>query len=325
MTTSEEFRGGLDAVLAAYERIRNVVHRTPVFTCRAINEQCSATVFFKCENFQRVGAFKFRGASYAVLSLADEEAVRGVVTHSSGNHAAALALAARIRSIPAYIVMPRNAPAIKRQAVENYGGQITECEPTQEAREIACRELMHRTGATLIHPYDDPRVIAGQGTAALEFLQDVPDLDVLIAPVGGGGLLSGTALAGHGLKPGIRIIGAEPRLADDAAESLRRGQIVPARPPVTIADGLRTSLGKLTFAILRQHVEAIALADEEEIVAAQRLIMERMKIVVEPSAAVPLAALLFRPLGLQGLRVGIILSGGNVDLSPLFARGDAQS
>lgn len=308
----------LDAVCAAHDRIRHFIHRTPIFTCRAINDRCQATIFFKCENFQRVGAFKFRGACNAVLSLGDDEAARGVVTHSSGNHAAALALAARLRGIPAYIVMPRNAPAIKRQAVESYGGIITECDPTQEAREAACQRLMQQTGAILIHPYNDPRIIAGQGTAAWELVHDVPELEVLIAPVGGGGLLSGTAIAGHGFRPDIRIIGGEPALADDAAESLRQGRIVPARPPRTIADGLRTSLGTLTFAILRQHVETIALAEEDEILDAQRLIMERMKIVVEPSAAVPLAALLHRPLGLQGKRIGIILSGGNVDLSPLF-------
>lgn len=308
----------LDAVCAAHDRIRHFIHRTPIFTCKAINDRCQATIFFKCENLQRVGAFKFRGACNAVFSLDDAEAERGVVTHSSGNHAAALALAARMRGIPAYIVMPRNAPAIKRQAVQSYGGIITECDSTQEAREAACEEVMRQTGANLIHPYNDARIIAGQGTAAWELVHDVPDLEVLMAPVGGGGLLSGTAIAGHGFNPDIRIIAGEPALADDAAQSLREGRIVPARPPRTIADGLRTSLGSLTFAIIRQHVETIALAEEDEIRDAQRLIMERMKIVVEPSAAVPLAALLNRPLGLTGKRIGIILSGGNVDLSPLF-------
>jgi threonine dehydratase len=325
MSTVDPLGCDVDLIRAAYDRIRHVVHHTPVFTCRALNDLCQADVFFKCENFQRVGAFKFRGASHAVLSLTEDEAARGVVTHSSGNHAAALALAARLRGIPAYIVMPRNASPFKRKAVEHYGGQITECEPTLASREAACQELLHRTGATLIHPYDDLRVIVGQGTAAWEFLLDVPDLDVLMAPVGGGGLMSGTAIAGHGLKPDLRLIGCEPSLADDAAESLRLGRIVPARPPRTIADGLRTSLGTLTFAILRQHVETIALAEEDEIIEAQRLIMERMKIVVEPSAAVPLAALLHRPLMLPGRRIGIILSGGNVDLSPLFSSGQLSS
>jgi threonine dehydratase len=312
-------------VRAAHDRIRPFVHHTPVLTCSAINGLVRARVFFKCENFQKVGAFKIRGATNAVQSLFDQAAARGVVTHSSGNHAAALALAAHRRGIPAYIVMPNNAPPNKRDAVAGYGGKITFCEPTQAAREAACAELVRSTGATLVHPYDDEAVIAGQGTTALELLEDVPDLDAILAPVGGGGLLSGTLIAAKGVRPDIRVIGCEPALADDAAASLREGRIVPARPPVTIADGLRTSLGQKTFPIIRELVETIALAEESEILSALRLMLERMKVVVEPSSAVPLAALLNRPLGLTGKRVGIIVSGGNLDVSRLFADGGRPS
>lgn len=312
-------RPDLSAIRAAHERIRPYVHRTPVLTSSAIDALSGVNVHFKCENFQKVGAFKFRGACNAVFSLSDDEAKRGVVTHSSGNHAAALALAARLRSIPAYIVMPSNAPPNKKAAVEGYGGRITFCEPTQAARESTCAEIMRSTGATLVHPYDDARVIAGQGTAALELLEEVPELDAVLTPVGGGGLLSGTLIAVKELRPKTRVIAAEPALADDAAASLREGRVVPARTTLTVADGLRTSLGQLTFPIIRELVETIALVEESEIVAAQRLIMERMKIVVEPSSAVPLAALLNRPLNLLGARVGIILSGGNADLSRLFS------
>jgi threonine dehydratase len=308
----------LTDVRAAHDRIRPFVHRTPVLTCSAINALASARVFFKCENFQKVGAFKIRGATNAVQSLSEEAAARGVVTHSSGNHAAALALAAHRRGIPAYIVMPSNAPPNKREAVAGYGGRITFCEPTQAAREATCAGLVRQTGATLVHPYDDDAVIAGQGTAALELLEEVPDLDAILAPVGGGGLLSGTLIAAKGVRPHVRVIGCEPALADDAAASLQEGRIVPARPPITIADGLRTSLGERTFPIIRELVETIALAEEAEIRAALRLMLERMKVVVEPSSAVPLAALLHRPLGLAGKRVGIIVSGGNLDVSRLF-------
>jgi threonine dehydratase len=306
-------------IRAAHDRIRSFIHRTPVLTCSAINGLVEARVFFKCENFQKVGAFKIRGATNAVQSLPDQAAARGVVTHSSGNHAAALALAAHRRGIPAYIVMPNNAPPNKRDAVAGYGGKITFCEPTQAAREAACAELVRSTGATLVHPYDNDAVIAGQGTAALELLEDVPDLDAILVPVGGGGLLSGTLIAAKGVRPDIRVIGCEPALADDAAASVREGRIIPARPPVTIADGLRTSLGQKTFPIIRELVETIALAEESEILSALRLVLERMKVVVEPSSAVPLAALLNRPLGLTGKRVGIIVSGGNLDVSRLFS------
>ncbi|HJZ94596.1 MAG TPA: pyridoxal-phosphate dependent enzyme [Gemmataceae bacterium] len=307
----------LKDIRAAHERIRPFIYRTPVLTCAAIDAMSGVRVFFKCENFQKVGAFKIRGATNAVLSLSAEQAARGVATHSSGNHAAALALAARLRGIPAHIVMPRTAPPVKRAAVEGYGGRITFCEPDQAAREAAAAEVVRTTGATLIHPYNDDRVIAGQGTAALELLEDVPDLDAVLAPVGGGGLLSGTLLAVKGVRPSARVIGCEPALADDAAQSLREGRIVPARPPITIADGLRTALGDKTLPIIRELVDKIALAEEAEIRHALRTILERMKIVVEPSAAVPLAVVLNRPLGLAGARVGVILSGGNVDLANL--------
>ncbi len=318
MHANTQARPDLAAIRAAHERIRPFIHRTPLLTSSAINEMAGASVYFKCENLQKVGAFKFRGACNAVFSLSDQEAARGVVTHSSGNHAAALALAAKKRGIPAYIVMPRTAPAIKKTAVEGYGGRITLCEPTQAAREAAAAELMRSTGANLVHPYDDVRVIAGQGTAALEFLDEVADLDAILTPVGGGGLLSGTAIAAKSLRPGIRIFGCEPALADDAAQSLREGRIVPARPPATIADGLLTSLGNITFPIVRELVDSIALVEEAEIVAALRTILERMKIVIEPSSAVPLAALLNRPLGLASRKVGIILSGGNLDVSKVL-------
>jgi threonine dehydratase len=318
MDPSTPPRPDLAAIRAAHERIRPHIHRTPVLSSTAVNEMTGATVYFKCENFQKVGAFKFRGACNAVFSLSNEEASRGVVTHSSGNHAAALALAARKRGIPAYIVMPRTAPAIKTTAVEGYGGRITFCEPTQAAREAAAAELMGSTGANLVHPYDDVRVIAGQGTAALELLEEIPDLDAILTPLGGGGLLCGTLITAKSLKPSIRVIGCEPALADDAAQSLREGRIVPARPPATIADGLLTSLGKITFPIVRDLVETIALAEEAEIVDALRVVLERMKIVIEPSSAVPLAVLMRRPLGLAGRKVGIILSGGNLDVSKVL-------
>ena len=302
---------------AAHDRIRPFVHRTPILTCSSIDALAGASVFFKCENFQKTGAFKFRGATNAVRSLSDHEAACGVVTHSSGNHAAALALAARVRGILAHIVMPHTAPAVKKAAVEGYGGLITFCDPDQASREAAATAVIRATGGTLVHPYNDHRVIAGQGTAALELLEDVPDLDAVLAPVGGGGLLSGTAIAVFGHRPAARVIGCEPALADDAAQSLRERRIVPPRKPATIADGLLTGLGDLTYPILRDLVETIELVEEAEIVAALRLILERMKIVVEPSAAVPLAVLLNRPLGLAGARVGIILSGGNVDVTRL--------
>jgi len=304
-------------IRAAAERIRPYAHRTPVMTCASLNEQVGAQVFFKCENLQKVGAFKFRGACNAVFSLSDADAARGVVAHSSGNHAQALALAARLRGVPAYIVMPSNAPAVKKAAVAGYGGRITFCEPTLAARESTQAQVIAETGATEVHPYNNERVIAGQGSAALELLQDVPDLDVIMAPVGGGGLLSGTAIAATELSTRIRVIGAEPEMADDAYRSLAAGEIQPSVSPRTIADGLLTQLGTLTFPILRERVEQIVTVSEAGIIAAMKFVWERAKIVIEPSAAVPVAVLWERKIDLRGLRVGIILSGGNVDLDRL--------
>ena len=301
----------------AAERIRPHAHRTPVMTCRSLDERVGAQVFMKCENLQKVGAFKFRGACNAVLSLSPDEAARGVATHSSGNHAQALALAARMRGIPAYIVMPRNAPAVKQAAVAGYGGIITLCEPTLAARESTLAEVVAATGAEVVHPYNDVRVIAGQGTAALELLADVPDLDVIMAPVGGGGLLSGTAIAARAVAPQIRVIAAEPAGADDAFRSLAAGHIIPSVQPQTIADGLLTSLGDLTFPIIRDHVEQIVTVSEPAIVAAMKFVWERAKLVVEPSGVVPIAALWEEAIDLRGLRVGVILSGGNVGLEHL--------
>lgn len=301
----------------AAERIRPFAHRTPVLTNESLNQRVGVQVFLKCENMQKVGAFKFRGACNAVFSLSDEEAKRGVVTHSSGNHAQALALAARLRGIPAYIVMPDNAPQVKKDAVAGYGGQITFCKPTLEARESTMGRIRLETGATVVHPYDNERVIAGQGTAALELLTEIPDLDVVIAPVGGGGLLSGTSIAAKGLKPGIRVIAAEPEMADDAYRSMQAGKIVPSVNPKTIADGLLTSLGALTFPIIRQNVEQIVTVSERGIIEAMRFIWERVKIVIEPSAAVAVGVLWEKKIDLSGLKVGVILSGGNVDLNKL--------
>jgi len=276
-----------------------------------------ARVFFKCENFQKVGAFKYRGACNAVFSLSEEEAARGVATHSSGNHAQALALAARMRGIPAYIVMPRTAPAVKKAAVLGYGGQVSLCEPTLAAREAALDEVVARTGAEIVHPYNDERVMAGQGTAVMELLEDVPDLDVVMTPVGGGGLLGGTAVAATELKPGIRVIAGEPEGADDAFRSLALGSIQPSIGPKTIADGLLTSLGTLTFPIIRERVEQIVTVSDAGIIETMKFIWERMKIVVEPSGTVPAAVLWERKIDLSGLKVGVILSGGNVDLGNL--------
>ncbi len=308
---------GLDAIRDAHRRIGPHIHRTPVQTCRSIDERVGARLYFKCENFQKVAAFKARGATNAVFSLSADEAAHGVVTHSSGNHGAALAWAARQRGIPAWIVMPHNAPRIKQNAVRGFGGEIVFCEPNVAAREQACGEVMRRTGAALVHPYNDYRVIAGQGTAALELLDDVPDLDVVIAPVGGGGLLSGTAIAAKGTRPAIRVIGAEPANADDASRSFRSGRIEPLPATTTIADGLRTTLGDKTLGIIRALVDDIATCSEETIVEAMRFTWERMKIIIEPSCAVPLAMLLERGVDVSGARVGVVLTGGNVDLDRL--------
>ncbi|MCA1800863.1 MAG: pyridoxal-phosphate dependent enzyme [Rhodothermaceae bacterium] len=307
----------IDDIRRAAERIRPYVHRTPVMTCESLNHMAGAFLFFKCENFQKAGAFKMRGAANAVFSLPDDAAARGVATHSSGNHAAALSLAATLRGIEAYIVMPENSPGVKKAAVEGYGGRITFCEPTLQAREDTLADVVDRTGAIFIPPYNHPDIIAGQGTAALELIEDTPVLDAIIAPVGGGGLMSGTAITAQSLSPGIMVYGAEPEMADDAYRSFKTGVLQPSVNPATVADGLKTSLGEITFEIIKHHVDEIATVSEEAIIRAMRLIWERMKIIVEPSCAVPLAALLERKLDVRGKKVGIILSGGNVDLDRL--------
>jgi len=307
----------LHDIRQAAERIKPYAHRTPVLTNASLDQKVGARVFLKCENLQKVGAFKFRGACNAVYSLTDEEAARGVCTHSSGNHAQALALAAGMRGIPAYIVMPDNAPAVKKNAVAGYGGVITFCEPTLEARESTMEKIRSETGATVVHPYNDRRVISGQGTAALELLEDVPGLDVIIAPVGGGGLLSGTAIAATELKRGIRVIAGEPEMADDAFRSMQAGEIIPSVHPRTIADGLLTSLGTLTFPIIQQRVEQIVTVSETGIIETMKYIWERAKIIIEPSSAVAVGVLWEKKIDLSGLKVGVILSGGNVDLEKL--------
>jgi threonine dehydratase len=307
----------LAAIRAAHRLIAPRIHRTPVFTCSSLDYIAGAQLFFKCENLQRTGSFKIRGATNAVFSLTDEQAKFGVAAPSSGNHAAALSQAARWRGIPAYIVMPRNSSAAKKAAVEAYGGQITESEPNIASREAVTAEVLKRTGAHLVHPYNDARVIAGQGTAALELLEEIPDLDVAITPASGGGLLSGTAIAAKSLRPGIRVIGGEPRNADDVYRSLASGKIEAAATTETMADGLRATLCPLTFAILRDRVDEVSLVTEEEIVQAMLLLWERMKLVVEPSSAVAAAPALFRKIGAAGKKVGIIISGGNLDLRKL--------
>jgi len=304
-------------ILEAASRIAPFVHRTPVLTCRSLDRIYGAGLFFKCENLQKVGAFKIRGATNAVFCLGEEEASRGVATHSSGNHAAALAQAARWRAIPCYVVMPRDAPEVKKKAVEGYGAQITFCEPTLQAREQTLQAIVRATGATFIHPYNHPRVIEGQGTVAMELLEEVPSLDAVVVPVGGGGLLSGTALAISARSPRTMVLAGEPERADDAIRSLREGRILPPQNPDTVADGLRTSLGTLTFPIIQRLVHSIFPVSEEAILEAMRDIWERMKLVVEPSGAVPLAAVKVSGRLLEGKRVGIILSGGNVDLDRL--------
>lgn len=304
-------------IRAAHARIQSFIHRTPILTSTAINEIAGCEIFFKCENFQKVGAFKARGAANAVMKLSPEERSKGVATHSSGNHAAALARAASVAGIPSYIVMPSNAPEIKKKAVKGYGGEIIECEPNLKARETTLEEVVARTGATFIPPYDHLDVIEGQATCALELMEDQSDLDIIMAPVGGGGLLGGTALTAHYLNPNVEVIAGEPAGADDAFQSFHAGKIIPQTVPNTIADGLLTSLGKLNFELIQNYVDDILLATDPQIIEAMRLIYERMKIVIEPSCAVPLAALLANKGQFEGKKVGIILSGGNVDLGKL--------
>ena len=304
-------------VVEAHDRIRKLVHKTPVLTSRGINSMFGASFFFKCENFQKVGAFKFRGASNAIFSLSDLEAQNGVGTHSSGNHAAAVCLAASMRGVDAQIVMPESATEIKKAAVRAYGGKITFCESTQESRQATMDEVMARTGVYFIPSYNHFNIIAGQGTAAKELIEEVGELDIVMGPVGGGGLISGTSISTKALLPGTRVIAVEPRGADDAYRSFKAGEIIPSVNPRTMADGLLMSLGDLTFRVIMKNVDEIVTISEESIVAAMRLIWERMKIVVEPSGAVPFAAVLEKQVDVKGKKIGIILSGGNLDLSKL--------
>ena len=307
----------LDTIRAAHERIRPYIHRTPVLTNSWLNDACRASLFFKCENFQKVGAFKARGATNAVFALDDETARRGVATHSSGNHGAAVARAAKLRGIPANIVMPSNSAKVKIRAVESYGAQVVFCEPTEESREIKCAEVINQTGATLIHSFENEHVVAGQGTAAIELLEDIADLDVIMCPVGGGGLLSGTAIAAKSMRSPIKVIAVEPENADDAAQSFRAGQRLVTEKKFTIADGLRTNIGEPNFAIVQSYVDDIVTVSEEAIISAMRTIWETMKIIIEPSAAVPYAAIADGVIDVNGKRTGIILTGGNVDLDTL--------
>ncbi|MFP4546748.1 MAG: pyridoxal-phosphate dependent enzyme [Fidelibacterota bacterium] len=304
-------------ILTAHALIKNYIHKTPVLTCRSLDHIFGTKIFFKCENFQKVGAFKIRGATNAIFSLSTQEMKHGVATHSSGNHAAALTLAAKWRKIPARVVMPKTSPKVKVNAVKNYGADITFCEPNQLARETALNKIVEDTGAKFIHPYNNEKIITGQSTAALEILQEYNDLDFLIAPVGGGGLISGTALTCHHFFPKTKVVGAEPKGADDAYRSMLENRIVPSEHPQTIADGLLTSLGSLTFPIIKDKVERIFTAKEALIIQAMRYIWERMKIVIEPSSAVPLAVIMENQKYFQDKRVGIIISGGNVELGNL--------
>jgi len=307
----------LDAIRQAHDRIRPYIHRTPVLTSERLDTASGASLFFKCENFQKVGAFKARGATNAVFALDDETARRGVATHSSGNHAAALSRAAQLRGIAAHIVMPSNSSKVKVRAVEGYGGRIVFCEPNQRAREEACARVIAETGATMIHPFENENVMAGQGTLAIELLEDVPDLDLILCPVGGGGVLSGTAVAAKSLRPGIKVIATEPAGADDAAQSFHEHRLVHQEQKNTIADGLRTDLGAPNFALIERYVDDVVTVSDEGIVAAMRAIWETMKIVVEPSGAIPYGALLEEKVDCRAKRVGIVLTGGNVDLDSL--------
>jgi len=304
-------------VVVARERIADYVHRTPVHSSSTLNALTSARVYLKCENLQRIGAFKARGACNAVMSLSEAEVAKGVATHSSGNHGAALGLAAMLRGVPAHVVMPLNSATVKRAAVRHYRANIVDCASGMSAREDALRKVVAETGAHVVHPFDDAMVIAGQGTAALELLEEVPDLDLILVPVGGGGLIGGTMLAAEGFGAGTRVIGVEPRQADDARQSFRRGERVSIDSPDTIADGLRASIGERNFALIQRYAEDIICVEEAEIIAAMRFVWERMKLIIEPSSAVPVAALLHRRIDVDGRRVGLILSGGNVDLDHL--------
>ena len=307
----------LAAIRAAHERVRPHIHRTPVITSTRLDAASGASLFFKCENFQKAGAFKARGATNAVFSLDDATAQRGIATHSSGNHGTALARAAKLRGIPAHIVMPSNSAKVKVRAVESYGARIVFCEPTQAAREAACADVIAKTGATLIHSFENEDVMSGQGTATVELLEDVSNVDLMLCPVGGGGLLSGTAVAAKSMRPQIKVIAVEPENADDAAQSFRAGRLIRTEKKFTIADGLRTNVGTPNFAIIQRYVDDIVTVSEEAIIMAMRTIWETTKIIIEPSAAVPYAAITEDKIDIGGKRVGIILTGGNVDLDKL--------
>lgn len=306
-----------DDVIAAHERITPYIHRTPVLTSSFLNGLTGAELFFKCENFQKAGAFKVRGASNAVFGLRDDQLARGVATHSSGNHALSLSYAAGRRGVPCTVVMPRTAPQAKKDAVRGYGGRIVECEPSTSSREAVFAEVVAETGAEFVHPYNDPRVIAGQATCSREFVEQVSGLEAMVAPIGGGGMISGTCLALSNIAPGVRIYAAEPEQADDAARSFRAGHIIADDAPETVADGLKVPLKELTWHFVKNHVSDILTASDPEIVEAMKLIWKRMKIVMEPSSAVPLAIILKNPEVFRGKRVGVIITGGNVDLDTL--------
>jgi len=314
-----KYAASIEDVRAAAGRIKGVGHRTPILTSQTLNEMAGRKLFFKCENFQKVGAFKLRGGWNAVSMLSDEEAAKGVCTHSSGNHAQAVAFSAMKRGIASYIVMPNNVPDVKQDAVKGYGANIILCEPTLEARETTLDEITKKTGAQVVHPFNNPNVIAGQGTAALEMIEDLGTLDAMIAPIGGGGLMSGTCIATRSLLPETKLFGAEPAGADDAYRSLKEGKIIPQTDPDTICDGLLTSLGEYTWNILKDHLEAIYTVTDDEVINAMRLVWERMKIIIEPSSATAVAVALKSEFkALEGLeKVGIILTGGNVELSKL--------
>ena len=314
-----KYAASIDDIRAAAGRIKGVGHRTPILTSQTLDEMAGRKLFFKCENFQKVGAFKLRGGWNAVSMLSDEEAAKGVCTHSSGNHAQAVAFSAMKRGIASYIVMPNNVPDVKQDAVKGYGANIILCEPTLEARETTLDEITKKTGAQVVHPFNNPNVIAGQGTAALEMIEDLGTLDAMIAPIGGGGLMSGTCIATRSLLPETKLFGAEPAGADDAYRSLKEGKIIPQTDPDTICDGLLTSLGEYTWNILKDHLEAIYTVTDDEVINAMRLVWERMKIIIEPSSATAVAVALKSEFkALEGLeKVGIILTGGNIELSKL--------
>ena len=314
-----EYAASIDDVRTAAERIRGVGHRTPILTSKTLDQMAGRKLFFKCENFQKVGAFKFRGGWNAVSMLSDKEAERGVCTHSSGNHAQAIAYSAQKRGIPAYIVMPNNSPDVKLNAVKGYGANVTLCEPTLEARRTTLEGIAEDTGAAVIHPFNNANVIAGQGTAALELIEDIGELDAMIAPIGGGGLMSGTCITTRSLLPDAKLFGAEPKGADDAYRSLKEGKLLPQEDPRTICDGLLTSMGENTWNILKDHLDAIYTVGDEDVVQSMRLIWERMKIIIEPSCATPVAVVMSSEFKqLENIeKVGIILTGGNVDLEKL--------